>query len=129
MMTVTWGGATDCGRLRERNEDGMLARPPVFLVADGMGGHAAREVASELLVQQFGELASRLELLAEDVAAALQQANAASPRRAADSTVDLLRLGHHDQIGEPVEGLDLDAGVLSHLEFGRPVTHLRGCKG
>ena len=41
------------------NEDSLLAYPPVFLVADGMGGHAAGDVASHLAVEEFGQLAGR----------------------------------------------------------------------
>ena len=43
---TTWGTATDTGRVRTLNEDALLALPPVFLVADGMGGHEAGDVAS-----------------------------------------------------------------------------------
>ncbi|MBV9681545.1 MAG: hypothetical protein JO046_07115, partial [Solirubrobacterales bacterium] len=37
---------TDTGRQRRENEDSAFARPPVFVVADGMGGAQAGEVAS-----------------------------------------------------------------------------------
>src|SRR5579875_2271062 len=44
---------TDTGRQRRDNEDSAFVRAPLFVVADGMGGAQAGEVASSLAVQEF----------------------------------------------------------------------------
>ncbi len=59
--TVRWAARTDVGRVRSLNEDAVLARPPLFMVADGMGGHEAGEVASGLTTSRLGVLAEHAE--------------------------------------------------------------------
>jgi protein phosphatase len=44
---------TDLGRQRQGNEDSLFVRAPLFVVADGMGGAQAGEVASEMAVRAF----------------------------------------------------------------------------
>ncbi|HLS04167.1 MAG TPA: protein phosphatase 2C domain-containing protein, partial [Actinomycetales bacterium] len=58
-MRTTWGLATDRGRVREINEDAILAQPPIFLVADGMGGYDAGDRASQIVVDSFRALAEQ----------------------------------------------------------------------
>jgi PPM family protein phosphatase len=47
--------ASDVGRQRQGNEDNFFVRAPLFVVADGMGGAQAGEVASEISVQSFDD--------------------------------------------------------------------------
>lgn len=50
-----FGSRTDIGSIREQNEDSLVVAPPLFVVADGMGGHEAGEVASEIAVETLQE--------------------------------------------------------------------------
>ncbi len=56
-MKLNFFGATDVGRRRKNNEDyfGVFEKDGLFVVADGMGGHAAGEIASSTAVQAMAE--------------------------------------------------------------------------
>jgi protein phosphatase len=73
----SYGARTDVGCVRDHNEDAYGAWPKkgLFAVTDGMGGHAAGEVASEMTIQAVGEVVERY-VLADDAdpAAVLQEA-------------------------------------------------------
>ena len=70
MRVVDFATATHAGRVRRKNEDAYFAEPPLFAVADGMGGALAGELASRISVQTLAELAqegSDEERLAETI--------------------------------------------------------------
>src|SRR5690606_23328984 len=74
-MQIHWGVATDAGGRRQANEDAVLADPPVFAVADGMGGHARGDMASRYAVAELTAL-TRIDhpVGPADVAPALRRA-------------------------------------------------------
>src|SRR5690625_3165136 len=73
-MQIHWGVATDAGGRRQANEDSVLAEPPVFAVADGMGGHARGDMASRTAVTELVQLAgTRRPIRPDDVHEALRR--------------------------------------------------------
>jgi PPM family protein phosphatase len=81
MIAVSWGSATERGP-RRNNQDAFLAEPPVFVVADGMGGHAGGELASAIVVETFRELVGHGDVPPAAVSELIWQANEAILRHA-----------------------------------------------
>ena len=73
-MLAGYTGVTDPGRRRRRNEDAYVAVPPLFAIADGMGGAQAGEVASGLAAAVLAE-ATGDDRGEERVASLIQEAN------------------------------------------------------
>jgi len=90
---VEHSALTDVGRLREGNEDSMLDDPPLFVVADGMGGAQAGEVASSLAVEAVSATRPRQASTAtDDLADVISEANAHIHSKAQEEP-DLVGMG------------------------------------
>ncbi|MBK5227280.1 MAG: Stp1/IreP family PP2C-type Ser/Thr phosphatase [Actinobacteria bacterium] len=77
-MRIKTGVRTDVGRVREGNEDSYLMDEPLFGIADGMGGHAAGEVASSTAVEALSSGAARVNSEdPESLVALIKEANRA----------------------------------------------------
>jgi PPM family protein phosphatase len=127
MKLADSAGVTDPGRKRRRNEDSFVIEPPLFAVADGMGGAQAGEVASRLAAAAFREFHEADALDSEErVAAIIQEANRRIYERASSdaqasgmgTTItaalidgDQLAIGH---VGDS-RAYRLRAGVLEQL--------------
>src|SRR4051794_9408588 len=68
MLAVRYGCATDVGRLRSENQDSMYAGDGLYLVADGMGGQPAGDVASKLAIAELSSLTERVSTERTDAA-------------------------------------------------------------
>lgn len=94
-MNLRIGAKTDIGRARERNEDSMLVKEPLFAVADGMGGHRGGDVASAMTLEALqgvdlstdGQLAGLVEEIREANRAVLERGAADDALRGMGTTV------------------------------------------
>jgi serine/threonine protein phosphatase PrpC len=76
-------GRTDPGRRRRHNEDAFICEPPLFAVADGMGGAQAGELASRLAAAAVGQAELDERTGSDRVTALLREANRSVYERAA----------------------------------------------
>jgi serine/threonine protein phosphatase PrpC len=105
-IRLSWSARTDVGRRRAANEDSMLAQPPLFVVADGMGGHAAGDLASAAVVSALAEAAPTGNLDRRGLESALQQAT---------DRIDELADGSELGVGTTVTGVVLSSADTAEL--------------
>ena len=79
MRLAAYAGGTDPGRRRRRNEDSYVIDPPLFAVADGMGGAQAGEVASKLAAGAVKERGADVESLVQEANRRVHQRSLEDP--------------------------------------------------
>jgi serine/threonine protein phosphatase PrpC len=109
---ITCAGRSDVGIIRSGNEDSYLMLPDrgIFVVADGMGGHAAGEVASEMAVRLVARELGSLKGLSDDQVADRMRIAI----RAANGAIFQRTLTEHDKRGM---GTTVTALVLYDTRF------------
>jgi len=133
-LRLAWGAATDTGHRRANNEDSFLARSPLFVVADGMGGHSAGDLASAAVIHRLAELVGDDFVEPRAIERALERATADISDVAAESesgvgtTVTGIALTmHHDEPSFAVFNIGdsrvyrFDAGELTQVTVDHSV--------
>lgn len=106
----TWAfefaSVTHRGAVRTINEDSVLAADGVFVVADGVGGSAAGELASATVTERFASLVGRRDITSEVVAETLARAN--------DDVLALQDRDHHDAATTACGAVAIEVGEVAY---------------
>ena len=94
-IRIAWAAVTDVGRRRAANEDSFIAAPPVFAIADGMGGHLAGDLASAAVVTRLAEVRTSDFIDPDSIEVALEKATA---------DIDIISDGSELGVGTTVTG-------------------------
>jgi serine/threonine protein phosphatase PrpC len=143
LRIIEQAGRTDVGRQRSANEDSLVVRPPLFAVADGMGGAKAGEVASAVAVDAVEGAQESSEPIEAQLANIVRDANrriydlavADESRRGMGTTLTLAKL-HGDEVslahvgdsrayrlrGGELEQLTRDHSLVAELERSGQIT-------
>jgi len=105
LRIIEQAGRTDVGRQRSANEDSLVVSPPLFAVADGMGGAKAGEVASAVAVEAVESARESSEPAEAQLAGIVREANrriydlavADESRRGMGTTLTLVKV-HGDDV-------------------------------
>ena len=118
-MKISYKAVSDVGRKRKGNEDSLFVNPEqhLFVVADGMGGHAAGEVASSLTITAMAKLDS--EPPGGDMLAELSSAVAAANTRLQEMIIS----------NPAVEGMGTTLTALFWSDGHAAVCHIGDSRG
>ena len=94
-IRIAWAAVTDVGRRRAANEDSFIAAPPIFAIADGMGGHLAGDLASAAVVTRLAEARTSDFIALETIEVALEKATV---------DIDIISDGSELGVGTTVTG-------------------------
>jgi serine/threonine protein phosphatase PrpC len=143
LRIIEQAGRTDVGRQRSANEDSLVVNPPLFAVADGMGGAKAGEVASAVAVEAVERATESAEPAETQLARIVRDANrriyelavADESRRGMGTTLTLAKV-HGDEVslahvgdsrayrlrGGELEQLTRDHSLVAELERSGQIT-------
>lgn len=112
-LELSWAAATDTGRRREVNQDAVFAAFPLFVVADGMGGHVGGEIASARTIERLSALADSGTVTPKTIEKALARAVkdiAAHPEATDDGTGTTVTGVFLDTSGDAAHWVTLNIG-------------------
>jgi protein phosphatase len=112
-LSIDWAGVTDVGLRRAHNEDSYVAEAPVFVVADGMGGHSAGDVASDAVVRRIAEAAVRDSLTTDELEEALRRATADIAVAAAETELGVGTTATGAFLSREADGAEVDFTVFN----------------
>ena len=112
-LDLSWASATDTGRRREVNQDAVFASYPLFVVADGMGGHVGGEIASASAIERLRSVADSGHVTTKTIEKALSRAVkdiASHPEATDDGTGTTVTGVFLDTTGEAPHWVTLNIG-------------------
>ncbi len=112
-LELAWAAVTDTGRRREVNQDAVFAAYPLFVVADGMGGHVGGEIASASTIDRLKAMTEAGTVNPKAIEKALARAVkdiASHPEATDDGTGTTLTGVYLDTTGEAAHWVTLNIG-------------------
>jgi PPM family protein phosphatase len=112
-IQLNWAAATHTGRRRDVNQDALLAEYPLFVVADGMGGHIGGEIASASTIDRLRDVADSGVVSSKAIEKALARAVkdiAAHPETTDDGTGTTLTGVYLDTSGDVPHWVTMNIG-------------------
>ena len=113
VLELSWAAVTDTGRRREVNQDAMFASYPLFVVADGMGGHVGGEIASASTIDRLRAVADSGHVTPKTIEKALARAVkdiASHPEATDDGTGTTVTGVFLDTTGDAAHWVTLNIG-------------------